>query len=185
MKLAEKQKTGMAEAHELRRLATVQQRLRQFPAEPDDVMPTRVGNVLRAMEEYPDNRYGLDAITLWPHLWLTLPSDARSDVAAARGPMDRSVSAIIWGTGLWPLVVLTPWAVLPAILVPELVYRFWTIPTAMIYADLVRAAFDVYRRKVYEAFQLPVPADPAGEQKFGRELTRYVISGRTPDPEDT
>jgi hypothetical protein len=185
MVLAKKQENSESAISERRRLAAVRRRLKQFPAEPDDVMPTRVGNVLRAMEEHANSRYGLDAIVVWPHLWLTLPSDARSDITAARAPLDRSVAAIIWGTGLWPLVVLTPWAALPAVLVPVLVYRFWTVPSSVTYADLVRAAFDVYRLNVYEAFRLPVPADPGEEQMLGRQLTRFVISGRTPDLEET
>jgi hypothetical protein len=32
------------------------------------ILPTRLGNVLRNSEEYPDYQYGIDGITLWPRL---------------------------------------------------------------------------------------------------------------------
>ncbi|HEY5730128.1 MAG TPA: hypothetical protein VIS72_08760, partial [Anaerolineales bacterium] len=46
-----------------------------FPLREDDLMPTRLGNVLRASEQYPE-KYGLLAgISLWPRLSTLLPQN--------------------------------------------------------------------------------------------------------------
>lgn len=39
-----------------------------YPTNPHTVLPTRLGNVIAAFEEYPNTRYGMDSITLWPRL---------------------------------------------------------------------------------------------------------------------
>ncbi len=45
-----------------------------FPLDPKSVMPTRFGNVLRAMEVYPRERYNMDAVLLWPRLIHVMPA---------------------------------------------------------------------------------------------------------------
>jgi hypothetical protein len=40
---------------------------RDFPSE-DRVLPTKIGNVIAAFEQYPETRYGMDSIALWPRL---------------------------------------------------------------------------------------------------------------------
>ncbi|MDY6875599.1 MAG: hypothetical protein SWK90_05270 [Chloroflexota bacterium] len=39
-----------------------------YSLENDDVMPTAIGNVFRAFEQYPGRRYGIDAVLFWPRL---------------------------------------------------------------------------------------------------------------------
>jgi hypothetical protein len=64
------------------------------PAELGPVMPTHLGNALRAAESYPggDERWGLDAVFSWPRLCLLLPDSARNQIDEARAPMDQSAS---------------------------------------------------------------------------------------------
>jgi hypothetical protein len=45
-----------------------------------DLLPTRLGNVLRASEVYPFYRYGIDGITIWPRLYNFLPHDIKDDL---------------------------------------------------------------------------------------------------------
>lgn len=48
-----------------------------FPQERRHLLPTRLGNVLRAYEEYSVTRYGVSGITVWPRLYQLLPNDIK------------------------------------------------------------------------------------------------------------
>lgn len=171
---------GPATAEKQARLAVVQQLIGRLPADPARLMPTMLGNILRAMEDRPRVRYGLETPLVWPHLWFTLPGDARTDIAAARAKLDRSVAAVIWGAATSLLLVFTPWALLPLLVIPVVAYRFWVVPSAITYADLVSAAFDLYRLELYRALHLEAPKDAADEPLDGMRLNQYLLIGQAP-----
>jgi hypothetical protein len=45
------------------------------------------------------------------------------------------------------------------------------------YGDLVGAAFDLHRWKLYQALKWPAPASPADEHAAGAALTEYIWRG--------
>jgi uncharacterized repeat protein (TIGR01451 family) len=55
-------------------------RIQDFPGEPQLALPTRLGNVIRAFEEYPRLEYGFDAIALWPHLLTVVDKESAAIV---------------------------------------------------------------------------------------------------------
>jgi len=174
MQQRESQSLTPAERMELARLE--QARL-DVPPDLADLRPTAVGNILRGMERRIVHRYGLDAVLLWPRLWLLLPEDARQEIAAARESLDRLAEA--WGWGLCFLVwaFWQPWAVLVALL--------WMLLAASLaralartFAVLVQSAFDLYRWRLYEALHFPAPQEKgAAEVEAGQALTRYIQRG--------
>ena len=174
MQQRESQSLTPAERMELARLE--QARL-DFPPDLADLRPTAVGDILRAVERRIVHRYGLDAVLLWPRLWLLLPEDARQEIAAARESLDRMAEA--WGWGLCFLVwaFWQPWAVLVALL--------WMLLAASLaralartFAVLVQSAFDLYRWRLYEALHFPAPQEKgAAEVEAGQALTRYIQRG--------
>jgi len=64
------------------------------PAELGPVVPTRLGNALRAAESCPggDERWGLDAVFWWPRPCLLLPDRARNQVHEAWLPANAAAS---------------------------------------------------------------------------------------------
>lgn len=56
---------ALAELSELELLA---------PLDEENLLPTRLGNILRASEQYPVERYRLEGITFWPRLFHVMPS---------------------------------------------------------------------------------------------------------------
>ena len=50
------------------------------PIDEDFLLPTRLGNVLRANERYPWERYRLEGITIWPRLFHVLPQQFIRDL---------------------------------------------------------------------------------------------------------
>ncbi|MFE4575641.1 hypothetical protein [Streptomyces chartreusis] len=101
---------GRATPHQRARFQHLDGRRRDWPSQPDRYMPTRVGNILRAGESRPVDKYGLDPVAVWPHMWLLLPSQVRQDLVAARTAMDGAVAGFLWGLLFSVFTVWTPWA---------------------------------------------------------------------------
>lgn len=174
--LAEPVHTGTATADQRDRYARIDRQIRRRPA-PQRLMPTYVGNVLRAGETRPIDKYGLDAVALWPHLWLLLPETTRGELAAARRSLEASVGAGVWGL---LFLAFTPWSWFAAPLgigVALLAVRAWVPARAEVFADLVEASFDLYRPALYSHLRWPMPTDPADERAVGRRVTTYLLRG--------
>jgi hypothetical protein len=164
------------------RYIELSQRWRRLPG-PGRYQPTRIGNILRAGESRPVDKYGLDAVALWPHLWLLLPESTRSELTAARGSLDAAVGAFVWGVLFVAFTAWTPWALAAGLIVAAAAHWLWIPGRAEVYADLVEAAFDLYRLALYRQLRWPMPENPRDERAKGRQLTRYLVrgsSGTTP-----
>lgn len=143
--------------------------------------PTTVGNVLRAAEARPQEKYGLDAVIVWPRLWLLLPDPARAEVEAARRGLDLATGACIWGALFVLFTPLAWWAAVVGLAVVIVAYRFWLTWRAAAFADLLDAAFDLYRGQLYEQLRWPLPANPDEERQAGAQMTTYLWRGLTGD----
>jgi hypothetical protein len=154
----------------------IDRRLRRLPAD-GDYLPTRTGNILRAGERRPKDKYGLDAVTLWPRLWLLLAADTRRELAAARSGLDDAVATMLWGLLFTTFGALAWWAVPVGVAVAVVMYLYWIPNRAEVFADLLEAAFDLYRRLLYEQLRWPLPARPHDEHDAGEQLTSYLVRG--------
>ena len=61
---------------------------RDFPEKAADLLPTSFGNAVKAFETYPDDVYGADAVTLWPHMAAVIPKDYQANISDARAQVD-------------------------------------------------------------------------------------------------
>ncbi len=151
----------------------------RFPIDPALMMPTRLGNFLRAAEEYPQVRYGLSTPVCWPRLWMLLPKEVQQDIITTREKLYATVRLCVWGMlfTVWtPLHLLA----LPlGLLVAMLTYTFGTLDVALDYGELLRAAFDLYRFKLYEQLGFPRPT-LEDEAACGIQLTCYLARGELP-----
>ncbi|MEU9987687.1 hypothetical protein ACFZCP_29060 [Streptomyces sp. NPDC007971] len=157
-------------------------RLRRFPSS-GDPLPTRTGNILRAAETRPTDKYGLDAVAVWPHLWLLLPDTPRKDIATARLSLDASTAACVWGLAFTAFAPWTLWAVPVGLTVAVAALAGWVPERAETYADLVEASFDLHRGALYGQLRWPLPGNPQDERVQGRRVTTYLVrglSGSTP-----
>lgn len=171
---------------ESQQLATLEQQLRRYRALTKAKMPTRLGNLLRATENRPQEKYGLNAVIVWPHLWLVLPENARTEVQTARADLNTAARVWLWSFLflLWSPVSL--WAIPIGLLLPPLIYYTWILSAAETYATLVEATFDLYRQNLYQALRWPLPQTPREEHAQGLQLTAYLWRGSdAPSPEFT
>ncbi|MEU8777323.1 hypothetical protein [Streptomyces sp. NPDC048606] len=168
---------GRASAPQRARYAALDARLNRDPGREELRMPTRVGNVLRTAETRPRDKYGLDVVALWPHLWLSLPEEDRLALAEARAALDRSVATVIWGLGFVAFGYWNPWAIPIGLLLALATHRWWLPGRAVVYADLLEAGVDLHRHLLYRRLRWPVPTDPDDERRAGARLTTYLVRG--------
>jgi hypothetical protein len=165
-----------------------------FPVSKADVLPTRLGNTLRAAEDYAgdDERYGMDAVFYWPRLYLLLPAETRTLVEDYRSGLDRMVLVA-------SLAVAFPFAGLVVLAVAHTSWLAWAVPAAVAlllawaayeaavsaavaYGDVVRACFDLYRRTLLQQYGLVLPASLEDERRLWGTLKQQLYQRGADDP---
>jgi hypothetical protein len=162
-----------------------------FPQTESRLMPTRLGNVLRAAEDYSAHVYRLDAVLIWPRLVPHLPAAYQERLAQASTPMVATLFcatlsglfALIGGGWLLfggvhrPLLFV---AVVGGGLVFARVFYETAVQSAVEYGVLIRTAFDLYRHYLLKALDLPVPKSPLREHVLWPQLTNWWYSRAIP-----
>jgi hypothetical protein len=164
-----------------------------FPVRKADVLPTRLGNVLRAAEDYPgdDERYGMDAVFYWPRLYMVLPADVRSLAQDYRSGLDRMILLASLAVAFPPaaLIVLalanTSWlawgvATVVSILVGFVGYH-GAVSAAFAFGDVLRSCFDNYRRTLMTQLGLTPPTSLEDERKLWGALKQQLYQRGTDD----
>jgi len=156
-------------AEDLAVYARLERRRRRHPSSP--------GNILRAAERRPFDKYGLEAVVLWPRPWPALPENLRSDLLAARASLDQAAIAGVWGVLFCAFAPLTFW-VIPIGLGVAATAVIAVIPgRAQAFGELMEAAYDQYRTSLYTQLRWPLPANPHQERVEGHRLTSYLWRG--------
>jgi hypothetical protein len=167
------------------KLAVLEHHRRHRPVRNAELLSTRIGNILRAAETRPHHRYGLDAVVIWPRLWLVMSELARQEILESRRSLDVCVAGFIWSAAFVVFTPLAPWA-LASVLISAAALYWWIPSRAEVFADLVESAYDLYRVELYRQLRWPLPANPADEVELGQRLTRYLVRGSDkPYPEFT
>jgi hypothetical protein len=150
--------------------------LRQFPPQSERVMPTRLGNMLRAAESQPSDKYGLDAVICMPRLWLVLPEAVKTELQTAREELNTAARIWLWGLLFSVWLIWAWWALPVGLLLMVFAYR-WLLDAAATYGDLLESTFDLHRMALYQALHWPLPQNPAQERPLGLMLTAYLWRG--------
>jgi hypothetical protein len=134
-----------------------------FPADLNEVMPTRLGNVLRRAESQAGSQYGIDALQAVPHLLLIAPPNHVDYVNDQRTQLDlavrmtfisvvAAVTAIIflWPDGAWVLIALIPYAL------AYFSYR-GSVVAAGHYGYALETLINLNRFTLYQQFHVKLP----------------------------
>jgi len=152
--------------------------LHHSPPHDDLGMPTKLGDILRAAEYRPLEKYGLDAVICWYALWLLLPADVKTELVQARTALDNAARGWLWGA---LFLLWTPWAwwAIPVgVLIPALTYYIGILGAATLFGELMVTAYDLHRFKLYDSLRLPRPTSPALERKQdGPRVTNLLWGG--------
>jgi hypothetical protein len=178
--LADKQNKQVLTTDELAEYVTLDGQLMQFPSQLNRLMPTKLGNILRAAESHPYDKYGLNAVICWPRLWLVLPDGVKKELQEARSSLNTASRFWLWSLLFIVWVVWAWWAV-PMGLLGMIFAYYWAVDTASVYCSLLESAFDLYRLELYKSLRWPIPINPKQEQEFGKQLTVYLLRGSDQD----
>jgi hypothetical protein len=150
----------------------------------DDIMPTRLGNVLRRYERQAGSQYGLDAVSVIQQISFVAPAERLAYVGDQRQLLDLSVRmsatsliatlvaiSALWRHGPWLLLALVPYGV------AYLSYR-GAVVVAHEYGAAVAAMIDLDRFALYDALRLPRPKDTAAERQMNAKLAQLLAHNR-------
>jgi hypothetical protein len=151
-------------------------------------MPTRLGNILLGLAEYPSLRYGLDFYVCWPRLRLLLPEEAVRRVQGREERMLEAAEAAMWVVA-FPIAVLAIAALTFNALIVGLLapltgiasLALWLLYQDMIeearaYKQEIQSAFDLYRLSLYTALGWQAPGRDQ-EAEEGERLTQFLWRG--------
>ena len=154
-----------------------------FPHDEDFVLPTTIGNSVRAFEVYSRVVYGIDAIPAWPRLSMILPEQARAQINHSRAIFDFAANLLlislittilyimlcIWSrqiSGLWIPIVYSG---------AFLFFRYMLDTAASQWGEQVKGAFDLYRGDLAEQLGLEMPRSADREREMWEYVTHMMI----------
>lgn len=165
-----------------------------FPDAEDLILPTRLGNTIRSFEHYPQKRYGMDAVALWPRLIAKIDKDYAAGVDGAKTSFDfmlncSTLSLLLGllllvlglfypghlntarGTIVWVAEVAALWAL------SHLSY-YLSVGRARAWGDMVRGAFDLYRWDLLKQLGYnSAPETPEAERELWQNISKRIIYG--------
>ncbi|MGO9577883.1 MAG: hypothetical protein ACLP2P_00575 [Desulfobaccales bacterium] len=158
--------------------------VRFFPRE-ERLLPTLLGNVLRAAEDKAGTRYGLDSVVVWPRLYSVMPDKITAILDAQRNQIDLYarfclVFLIAAAISAAFLCRLNWWWIgvpLATLVLSRLSYRA-AIAAALSYGEMIQTAFDLYRFNLLQALHLPLPPDRESEKAFNKLLCFFLRQGK-------
>lgn len=138
----------------------------EFPGERSLVLPTRLGNVIRSYEYYPEREYKIDSITLWPRLIACIDKEYAVSIDDAKISFDFMINSSAL-SAMMVLLLLIAGLAYPAHLasaslfwqwlieiisfaLASYIFYFLSIYRAGAWGDMVKSAFDLYRWKLLD-----------------------------------
>lgn len=151
-----------------------------YPEKKDDVMPTRLGNVLRRHERLAGAQYGLDAVIVLPLIGLVAHKERLEYLNDQREALDLSVRmcatsllataiamAALWRHGAWFLLALLPYGI------AYVSYR-GAVVVGHAYGSAMSTIIDLDRFELYKQLRMPLPASTRAEQEMNTRLLELL-----------
>lgn len=175
-----------------------------YPDDPNDIMPSRFGNTLKAAESYPGERYGFDGVQFWPRLVHVIPTEYKLSIDGTRNELsflvNMSVLSILFSLSCVAAIFFSMGAVNgvgtnPGVFIDFLwvVFRFLALAAlgfisciffynASIFSVgsfslMIRSSFDLFRLDLLKKLGLKRPKDSIEEFDMWDNLNELVALG--------
>ena len=149
-----------------------------FPRALDNIMPTRLGNVLRRAEAQAGSQYRLSALQVVPHIMLVAPQGHVDYVSDQRSQLDLAVRMtfmsvlsaatavlFLWHCHFWIFIALIPYVL------AYFSYR-GSVIAARHYGSALDILINIDRFELYKQLRIQFPAGTADERKANEKLAQ-------------
>ncbi len=160
------------------------------------LLPTRLGNIIRCFESYPQRQYDMLAISLWPRLVAVIEKDYAAAIDDQRTSFDfmlnssalaAAAAALLLALGLvYPVPFARPaWFALwigeiSALLALAYVCYVSSLGRAAAWGDMVKSAFDLYRHALLKRLGYDQsPGSLVEERRIWRLVSQQLVYGDT------
>lgn len=167
-----------------------QNRLDHFPEDDASLLPTALGNTIAAFESYPGNRYGINAVYIWPRL-LPILSDKEYAIFVEREKatldfmLNFSVLSALFGLECFVVRLLAMAKLLEVGQVCSLVSLLASVASGLFYVgaqgparnwgETVKVAFDLYRYELAERLALRRFWSKTEEKTRWRTFSDFIL----------
>lgn len=171
-----------------RRNKLLKESAERFPDHESWLLPTALGNIIRAFEVYPRVMYGIDAIKGWERLIAVVPKDYRELIDAAKTQVDfwinfSSLSAILLIEYILLLLmanqILALWFPLTLVII-QFVFVSRSLSSAIGWGELVKSSFDMFLPELHMKLGFETPENRAAERLQWQKFSQAIIY-RLPD----
>lgn len=165
----------------------------RYPPSDSLIMPTRLGNILRAAEAYPQSRYHVDAVMLWPRMVWAIDREYMIHVDSANDQCSfllnssllSSIFAIIAFSAsifVWLFSISSYLGFIYLLAGVGALAIAWFFYTASLlnvtkYGNLIRSSYDLFRFNLLEKLHLKLPVDTEEEKKIWEKISNLVTIG--------
>ncbi len=158
-----------------------------YPEAERPFMPTRLGNVIRAAEDYTELRFGADYLLVWPRLAHLCTERFIQDYEMERAKVDlllvvSTLSALFGFVGGSTVLVVNG----PILLFAGLVLGSFglarvayssAVVAAVEYGEQIRTSMDLFRLELLRQLRYPEPRNLAEEERSWVEFTKILRYG--------
>ncbi|MET8785401.1 hypothetical protein [Streptomyces sp. NPDC004589] len=143
----------------------------------DLLLPTALGNALRAGELTAGERYGLTTLTSWPRIYLQVSDPMAEVLRSTRDALDTAVNLC------WSFLLLTGagcaalydepsawWLCGAGPTLAAVAYK-GAVTAAQAYSGLMHVVYDLHRFDLLDALHHPLPSDRTSEEAMFSELS--------------
>lgn len=175
-----------------------------YPEDLSDIMPSRFGNTLKAAENYPGERYGLDGVQFWPRLVHVIPTEYKLSIDNTRNELSFLVNMSILSALFSFLSLLAIFFSMAGIdgagTDTKIYFEFWSLAGKyIIYATfgiiscyffyntsifsvssfglMIRSSFDLFRLDLLKKFGVEKPTDSIKEFDVWNQLNELIVLG--------
>lgn len=155
----------------------------KFPESEDLLLPTRVGNILRAAERYPQIIYNMEPMQIWMRLQSVAPATHLAMVDDAKAALDFWIN--LWFGALviaaadvvirwWNGHLIWSWS-LPVAILAAIAIAKASQASALQLGALIKATFDLYRGDLANQLGIEIPVPLREERDLWQSVSQTML----------